>query len=238
MTISIPKQYQSLKTKLETIVKKVVSPQEIPVNSDLNDYTEAGFYYCGGNTISQTLTNNPTSDAFSLLVEKNGVGDGVKQTYTTYRANSHHTYVRTMYTDDWTDPSHPTNVWGSWQLYFQDTGWQDLSFASGFNHFWTEQKAQYRRIGKIVHIRGAIKNTNEISANDTKVKMATITDATCRPSQEIHYIQQGSGTGVHLITIFTNGEVNISRNRLTGTSGYSKIGAGSWLNIEHTFFVD
>lgn len=238
MAISIPEQYQSLKTKLETIVKKVVSPQEITANSDLNDYTEAGFYYCRlSATDLATLSNAPNDvttgrNDFSLLVENTNVyGNGVKQTLTTFVKSN--TYVRNFYMDY--DGNHRDT---GWKPLYEDTGWQDLSFTSGFNHYWTEQKAQYRRVGKIVQIRGAIKNTKEISAGDTNIKMATITDTTCRPSQGVNYIQQGSGAGVHLISINTSGEVSISRNRLTGTSGYSKINAGSWINIEYTFFVD
>ena len=79
MTTIIPQQYQSLKTKLETIVKKVVSPQEITANSDLNDYTEVGMYYCNlDSTGLATLLNAPSNvtsegNGFCLFVENTNV---------------------------------------------------------------------------------------------------------------------------------------------------------------------
>ena len=236
MTTSIPQQYQSLKTKFETIVKKIISPSAIGENEDLNDYTEVGMYYCKGNETSQTVTNNPTSSAFSLLVEKNGVGNGVKQTYTTFYTN-HRTYVRTMYTDDWTDPSNPTDVWGSWYLYFEDTGWKDVSFSSGFAHHSETDRVRYRRVGKVVELRGAVKNTKQLSLPnmDTSVTLATISDTSCRPSKRIMCRQQGSQMNTFLLTINTSGAITLSRY---GTTSVTNVSAGAWLNVTTTFLVD
>ena len=104
MAIDIPEQYQSLKTKLETIVKKVVSPQEIPLNADLNDYTTTGFYACNlPSTDLQTLQNCPVTEGFSLLVEENKTFNetGYKQTLTTWGRNGKpQVYIRTYVYDD------------------------------------------------------------------------------------------------------------------------------------------
>lgn len=228
-TINIPQQYQTLKTRLENVIKKVIEPQYVPNGSNLNDYIDAGMYYNGGNADVTNITNLPNNDhtAFCLFVEEMG-GNAKKQTWTK-QSDINSVFVRVKKWD---------NTWTSWKPVWEDTGWKTVSFKSGFSHHNASDTVQYRRVGKVVQLRGAIKNTNEISAGDTNVKMATITDATCRPSQGVNYIQQGSGAGMHLISINTSGEVSISRNRTPATSGYAKINAGSWINIGHTFFVD
>lgn len=40
----------------------------IPANSDLNDYTACGYYQQGSSGISATIANNPSSEAFILIV--------------------------------------------------------------------------------------------------------------------------------------------------------------------------
>ena len=41
---------------------------EIESNTDLDDITTAGNYYCKNSTIAATLTNCPVSDAFAMIV--------------------------------------------------------------------------------------------------------------------------------------------------------------------------
>lgn len=237
MAISIPEQYQSLKTKLETIVKKVVSPQEIPANSDLNDYTEAGFYYCKlPNTGLATLSNAPDDvttggNGFSLLVENTNVyGNGVKQTLTTFAKSS--TFVRNF----WTDHDEVYHTTG-WQPVYEDTGWQDVSLSSGFTHYDSNAHCRYRRVGKVVELRGAIKNSSAILGTtvDSSSTIATISDTTCRPSSALQFVQQGSGMNRFLLQVSNNGGLTIGRY---GTTSPIQMGAGSWINLYATWIVD
>lgn len=49
--------------------------QMINSESDLNDYSSPGNYYCGSSSIAGTLKNSPTIDAFTMKVEfATGVG--------------------------------------------------------------------------------------------------------------------------------------------------------------------
>lgn len=75
-----------------------LSPQQIPENSDLNDYTTPGMYYCRGNAIVATLLNRPTLNAFSLLVEKHA---GTRQTLTEHMREPFKIFVRNEYADGW-----------------------------------------------------------------------------------------------------------------------------------------
>mgnify|MGYP003292128733 CR=1 FL=1 len=72
----------------------------IPANSDLNNYTNVGFYYNNQNVDVRTMSNVPEAKAFSLLVERHA---GVKQTFTTFTAAEPHIYVRNYYNGTWGD---------------------------------------------------------------------------------------------------------------------------------------
>ena len=207
------------------------SPKRIPANSDLDDYTEIGMYYNDKDVDVQTFANCPVTQALCLLVEKNGVGEkGIKQTVTTYHT-APKMYIRSMYTDDWNTPI--TNYSSGWKLIYEDTGWKDITLPSGFSHHSSTQKAQYRRVGNTVHLKGAIKNTNALKVN-TDIQIGTIGDTTCRPSYHVYLIAQGSGINRFLIGIGPSGTIYLNRY---GTTSAIQVPSGSWLNIFGSFVV-
>lgn len=226
-TVNIPSQYQLLKTRLEQVVKKILSPKHILENDDLNDYFEVGRYRCDSNAKAGTLLNCPVTDAFGMVVERVSAYNGVKQTITTYDTVPVQ-YFRTMY---YLNNELKTS---GWQLLYEDTGWKDLSLPSGFTHYSETNRARYRRVGKVVEVRGAVKNTNQISANTDKT-IATIGDISCKPSQNVNHRQQGSSINTFLLTIDTNGDIVVNRY---GATSVIAIPAGAWLNVHTTFLVD
>lgn len=82
----------------------------IPADSDLNNYTTAGMYYCPANVTVATLLNCPTGgNAFSLLVETHA---GTKQTITRYASSDITTWIRNKY----------GTTWGPWNQVFKSDG--------------------------------------------------------------------------------------------------------------------
>lgn len=83
----------------------------IPGNSDLNDYTTPGVYYCPGNVEARTLVNVPVHLAFSLMVLKT-TGDGsCRQIFMPYpvgttNENTNRIWTRAFYDYD--------GGWGEW----------------------------------------------------------------------------------------------------------------------------
>lgn len=229
-TINIPQQYQTLKTRLETVVKKILQPKHISENEDLNDYMTIGFYRCNSNSTVSTLSNCPTTTAFGMVVETVGAYDGVRQIITTYNTTPR-IYFRTLFYDPYDNNTFKTS---GWKIIYEDTGWKDVSFSSGFGHHSETDRVRYRRVGKVVELRGAVKNTNQISAN-TETTVATISDTTCRPSKRVTYRQQGSSMNTFVISINTTGTIAV--NRYGTTSGIA-IPSGAWLNVHTTFLVD
>lgn len=55
----------------------------IPSNTDLNDLTTPGPYYCNSSTVAGSLSHCPTSVGFSMLVQKKGGDPAVTQIITT-----------------------------------------------------------------------------------------------------------------------------------------------------------
>lgn len=203
--------------------------KQILENEDLNDYTEPGMYYCSGNATATTLSNCPVRSAFALLVEKNNAYDsGVKQTLTVF--SNAVTYMRTFYYNN------DTLYTSGWGLIYEDTGWKDITFPSGFTHYANDRKAQYRRIGKEVFVHGAIKNTSAFTpSSDTSSLIGTIGDATCRPSEPVERVEIGNTMNRFGLRIMTDGKLYINRY---GTSSSGQVAAGSWLNIECSFLVN
>lgn len=86
----------------------------IPGNSDLNDYTTPGVYYCPANTTAETIDNMPVHLAFSLLVYgtimSTGVVRGCRQILMSYpigdtNENTNRIWTRAFYDYDggWSD---------------------------------------------------------------------------------------------------------------------------------------
>ena len=77
---------------------KMNMPIVIPRNSNLNNYTTAGFYFNAQNNDASTMVNLPVKTAFCLLVEKHA---GTKQTFTTYENNGIRMWVRNYFNGVW-----------------------------------------------------------------------------------------------------------------------------------------
>lgn len=118
----------------------------------------------------------------------------------------------------------------------EDTGWNTATVASGFRAYngTTSNTPQYRRIGKQVKIRGVLQPTAAIAASTTAKAMFTLPEG-FKPSKQEYKLCQGSIKNTWLLTIFTDGEVGISRY---GTTASAEIPTSAWLPFEHEFYVD
>jgi hypothetical protein len=86
--------------------------ERIPSGADLNSYTTPGFYHCPLNADAGNISNTPTNQAFSLLVEDHA---GTKQTFTTYVTTNQRSWVRNRYSTSWGDwkPVSTIDGWGT-----------------------------------------------------------------------------------------------------------------------------
>lgn len=88
--------------------------KEIPANADLNDYVLPGAYNCLTNTISATVSNAPTTKAFSLIVYRTGMSNSCVQFLSVFsnglssqgaQDDANRIFTRTYYYD---------NGWSPW----------------------------------------------------------------------------------------------------------------------------
>lgn len=114
-----------------------------------------------------------------------------------------------------------------------DTGWQDAELSDAFSAYNTNNTPQYRRVGKMVTIRGWVTPTAEIDASATTT-IFTLPEG-YRPSRPVSAICQGSTMSHWLLQIQTSGAVTCARY---GTTEYIAIAAGRWLPFDVTFTVD
>lgn len=90
-----------------------------------------------------------------------------------------------------------------------DTGWRDLNLENGVQAYATGNKPQYRRIGKVVFLRGAVTNVN---ARNTVI--ATLPEGFRPSTMSYPYVQNTSlriGDFMMLSRIIagTNGQIKI-----------------------------
>lgn len=91
----------------------------IASNTNINNITEPGYYYCAANATAVTCTNCPTSNAFFMTVGKHA---GVYQEIVEYVSSAPKRYMRNCY----------NNTWGSWyRVYTTCDPQTSVSGASG-----------------------------------------------------------------------------------------------------------
>lgn len=121
-----------------------------------------------------------------------------------------------------------------------DTGWVTLSWSSDFTTHSTGQDLKVRRVGKIVQLTGwaTPKTTMTIDANSPKT-VCTLPEQ-FRPNANLEYICQGSQMAIFLLTVNSNGGVQISRYRYTNStsSTYPSVTSSHWLPFSATYFVE
>lgn len=91
---------------------KMNTPTAIPSGANLNNYYNAGFYYCTNGSTATNISNRPITDSygFSLLIEGGGGGSVVKQIYTNiFDTRTTSTGIRT-----WVRTYMATSGWSNW----------------------------------------------------------------------------------------------------------------------------
>lgn len=191
---------------------------------NLNDFTTFGVHWFKGDT---ELTNQPSGVVNGWLIVLHSELT-VKQIWLrsgTPNSTDHHVYQRT-YAD--------SNGWSTWKtLHHDDTGWKNLTLASGVSAYGTTATPQYRKINGVVYLRGAVKG---ITQADTTI--ATLPTG-YRPSRPHPYPQltstQGNSTNYSRIVIDTNGEITMEGISSGITATYNQ---ERWYPINTSFPID
>lgn len=119
-----------------------------------------------------------------------------------------------------------------------DGGWQYCNTTMGddftlYNNDDTSQ-LRYRKIGKIVEVRGVVKPVTALAGSNEHHLICTLPSG-YRPSYQIQQRCQGSGINTWLLTIQPGGNVNFSRY---GTTDFVEAGTTTWLPFQAIFSTD
>lgn len=116
-----------------------------------------------------------------------------------------------------------------------DSGWQTLSLTSDFAAYDGTATPKYRKIGKVVEVRGAVKPTKTLSSSNTEIVIGTLPSGFRPSGYLITHICQGSGGATWLLTIQTDGRVTAARYRNGDT--FTNMETSHWLPFQVTFTV-
>ena len=117
-------------------------------------------------------------------------------------------------------------------LAFDDSGWIRPTLNSNFTDYTSSQRVAYRRVGRVVFIRGSLNPTTTL---DTTTEQTAFTlPEGFRPSQAEHFLCQGSNANKWLCTVTSSGAVTVSRY---GTTDQGKVSTSTWLPLSVSFLV-
>lgn len=118
------------------------------------------------------------------------------------------------------------------ELAFDDSGWIRPTFNSNFTDYASSQRVAYRRVGRVVFIRGSLNPTTTLDT--TSEQTAFTLPEGFRPSQAEHFLCQGSNSNKWLCTVTSSGAVTVSRY---GTTDQGKVSTSTWLPLSVSFLV-
>lgn len=91
-----------------------------------------------------------------------------------------------------------------------DSGWQEVTFKSGYARYNDSTSVYIRRKGDFVELTGVWKSTSTKSAASLPVPFASIPDE-LKPTKSINVICPGQGKNTYILTVDTDAELCWSR---------------------------
>lgn len=117
----------------------------------------------------------------------------------------------------------------------KDSGWQTATLTNAFELYSaTANPVQYRKVGKIVYVEGAVKPAGDVSGSGDTYTIFTLPSG-YRPANNKYFLCQGSTKNTWLCTVGSNGNVTFSRY---GTNTYADPTTSTWLPFNFSFLTD
>lgn len=113
-----------------------------------------------------------------------------------------------------------------------DSGWKQATLSSRFV-LYGETTVKYKKVGRRVSISGVVKPKSVITGGTTSVPIFNLPSG-YRPNFQRYFVCQGTGVNKWLMTIFTTGDVSISRY---GTTSAIDIPTTAWLPFDVSFEI-
>ena len=120
---------------------------------------------------------------------------------------------------------------------FNGSGWQTATLTSDFVKYdgKDDNIPQYKKIGKLVEVRGAVSPKTAITGSADAYTIFTLPEG-YRPSKQVSVLSPGSGANQWLLTITAAGLVRFAR--YNNGAGYVNATTTTWLPFHAMYFVD
>ena len=105
-----------------------------------------------------------------------------------------------------------------------DSGWQEVTFKSGYSRYKDSMSVYIRRKGDIVELNGVWKTTSKKSASANPVPFASI-PGELAPIRPVNTVCFGKGRNIYMLTVDT-----------TGTLCWSRYGVDTNVDLESGYF--
>lgn len=116
-----------------------------------------------------------------------------------------------------------------------DSGWKTATLSSNFKPYNNDSvnTPQYRKIGKMVEVRGIISPTKTIVGGSTTIPIFYLPEG-FKPHKNVYSICQGTGINRWLLSVAEGGSVNFARY---GTNDWKDADTSVWLPFTICFFA-
>ena len=114
-----------------------------------------------------------------------------------------------------------------------DTGWQEVTFKSGYTRYNNSSSVYIRRKGDFVELTGVWKPTSKKSAASNPIAFASIPDE-LKPTKSINVICPGAGKNTYRLTVEANGELKWAQY---GTTNSVDLTENSFCHVRCTWTI-
>ena len=119
-----------------------------------------------------------------------------------------------------------------------DSGWKTATLNSNFTTYDSGGTVRYRKIGKMVVVRGVVKPTTTLTFTGTSETYTIFTlPSGYRPPNNIYITCEGTSGGYWCCSLRTDGTVKMERNRAY-SAGWRNAETSHWFPFHASFFVD
>lgn len=205
--------------------------QLIDSNGDLNEYQMPGIYYSPNTDYTTGIENAPVTNGFTLYVIPVSGNVIVQQLINS--AGDFYKRVLSSNTNNWLD----WEMLSSSNINPSDTGWVTLSPTGNYESV-TAHPMQVKKVGNLVELSGAVRNTaNQIAGSTAETTLGVTLAAQYRPSKMVVKMGTTAADNVYQLRINTDGTVTASKATEPGTAGYTSIPANTAIFIHAMYFA-
>lgn len=183
--------------------------------------------------INATVLNGLSSDDFSKTNHKHDDRYFTEAEVTsklTSKANVNHTHsIATLETDGFLSNQDKAKL----DSLSYDSGWQEVTFKSGYSRYNDSTSVYIRRKGDLVELSGVWKPTSTKSAASNPTAFASIPNE-LKPTKVVNTVCQGQSKNTYMLTVDTDASLRWSRY---GTNTSIDLASGHFGNVHCMWII-